>query len=368
MENNKSSNFRFKNLDSIRTIAFLSTFLAHAFYSTDPDVLNSKAFNSAIEFSQLFSFGVPIFFVLSGFLISYLMLKEQETNNKFNLGKFYVRRILRIWPVYYIVIIIGFIIFPLVRQYVLHDPYVESANIFYYLTFLSNFDQLNTEALPFGVGLGPTWSVSVEEQFYLFWPLLLLLFKKKTFIIPILITTFISIVLTLNYNLIGKHTIYCLAYLSIGGFYGYLTMYKKDLVVKLTKVSSYLILAITIALFALIYVNINFYHNFLVIALIALLIGYLITYQCHTDKNELRKIPYLERIGKYTYGLYLYHVICNFVVHIIFDDLLKIEDSVVNTLLIKPLFSLTLSLILSYISYHYFEQKFLNLKTKFQTL
>ena len=136
MENNKSSNFRFKNLDSIRTIAFLSTFLAHTFYSKDSEVLNSSAFNGAIKFSKVFSFGVPIFFVLSGFLITYLMLKEQETNIKFNLVKFYVRRILRIWPVYYVVIIFGFVVFPLIRQYVMHAPYIESANVFYYLTFL----------------------------------------------------------------------------------------------------------------------------------------------------------------------------------------------------------------------------------------
>lgn len=368
MENSKSSNFRFKNLDSIRTIAFLSTFFAHAFYSTNSNVLNSKAFNSAIEFSKIFSFGVPIFFVLSGFLISYLMLKEQETYDKFSLGKFYIRRILRIWPVYYVVIIIGFLIFPLVRQYVLHDPYIESANIIYYLAFLSNFDQLNSGTLPFGVGLGPTWSVSVEEQFYLFWPILLLIFKKKKFIYAILITLSLSALFSFIYNFKAQNTIYCLTYLSIGSLFGYLAFYKSNYVQNIVAKSKIIFIPIVLILLTLMYSYVNGFRNFSIVICISFLVGYIIIFQSHTNKLELRKIPYLEKFGKYTYGLYLYHVICNFIIHIIFDDLLKIEDSILLALLVKPICSLVLSLILSYLSYHYFEMKFLNLKTKFQTL
>ena len=69
--------FRFENLDSIRTIAFLSTFLAHAFYAESQEVLDSSMFQWAVKFREIFSFGVPVFFVLSGFLITYLMLKEE---------------------------------------------------------------------------------------------------------------------------------------------------------------------------------------------------------------------------------------------------------------------------------------------------
>ena len=81
--------FKFENLDSIRTIAFLSTFMAHAFYTESAQVKSSTSFQWAIQFQEIFSFGVPIFFVLSGFLISYLMLKEQEEVGTFNLKNFY---------------------------------------------------------------------------------------------------------------------------------------------------------------------------------------------------------------------------------------------------------------------------------------
>jgi len=166
--------------------------IAHAFYAESEEVLNSRVFEWAIKFREVFSFGVPIFFVLSGFLISYLMLKEYKEQGSFNLNNFYMRRVLRIWPLYFIVLIIGFVLFPMLRTYLLHIPYVENANPLLYILFLSNFDQLKQGVLPFGVGLGPTWSVSVEEQFYLFWPLLLLLFSKKKFIIPVLIVMVLS--------------------------------------------------------------------------------------------------------------------------------------------------------------------------------
>jgi hypothetical protein len=71
---------RFKNLDSIRSIAFFSTFLAHAFDTKYEEVKKSLFYNMVISFSEVFSFGVPLFFVLSGFLITYLMFYEFEKN------------------------------------------------------------------------------------------------------------------------------------------------------------------------------------------------------------------------------------------------------------------------------------------------
>ena len=363
-----TSKFRFKNLDSIRTLAFLSTFLAHAFYTKSDAVLNSSAFQFVTRLRDTFSFGVPVFFVLSGFLISYLMLKEQESNGRFGLKQFYMRRILRIWPVFFIVIIFGFIIFPIFRTIILHDPYVESANWPYYISFLSNFDQMNQSTLPYGVGLGPTWSVSIEEQFYVFWPLLILLFKKKSFIIPIALTIIGSILLTSIFELTNKHTIFCMTYLATGGAFAYLAFYHQSLVERITKISGFIFLVAVAALFGLIYLTTLRYSHIIVIFAIAAVIGYIIIYQCYSERIELRKIPVLERMGKYTYGLYLYHVICNFIVHIVLDKILGFNESVIMSVFIKPLLSLLLSVILSYLSYRYVESYFLKLKSKFSIL
>jgi peptidoglycan/LPS O-acetylase OafA/YrhL len=360
--------FKFENLDSIRTIAFLSTFMAHAFYTESESVKSSASFNFATQFQEIFSFGVPIFFVLSGFLISYLMLKEQEEVGKFNVKNFYIRRVLRIWPVYFLVLFIGFVLFPIVRDVVLHEPYSETANPIYYLLFLSNFDQIANTTLPYGVGLGPTWSVSIEEQFYLIWPLFLMVFQRKKFIYAILFVLLTSISFTLILGLANKHTVFCMTYLSIGGFFGYSSFYYKEFVLRATQFSSWVFYSVVALLLGFMYLSSIGQGGFYLIILIALTIGYLITYQCFSGKAQLKNIPFLERIGKYTYGLYLYHVICNFISHTLIIDILKIPDNNISVLLVVPIISLTISIAMSIISYNYFEKYFLMLKLKYSSL
>ena len=359
--------FKLENLDSLRTIAFLSTFLAHAFYTESEPIKNSASFQWAIQFQEILSFGVPIFFVLSGFLITYLMLKEQEEVGTFSLKNFYMRRILRIWPVYFLVVFIGFALFPLVRTYWLHGQFIETANPIYYILFLSNFDQMSHVALPFGVGLGPTWSVSIEEQFYFVWPLFLLIFKKKYFIWAILLVLAASIVLTSLLSLSSKHSVFCMMYLSVGGFSAYLAYYYKWFIVKIVRIHPLFFLIIVMLLIVCMNFSTIVFGKFFLITAIAFLISYIILFQCYSGKLELKQIPFLEKIGKYTYGLYLYHVICNFIVNIAIDDLLKIQESELTVVFIKPFLSLGLSVILSIISYHYYEKYFLKLKTRFST-
>lgn len=357
--------FKFQNLDSIRSIAFLSTFLAHAFYTESQSVLSTGVYKSTLKFQEIFAFGVPVFFVLSGFLITYLMLKEQMNNHFFDIKKFYMRRILRIWPVYFIVLFVGFVLFPILRNNILHIPYEENANPYFYIFFLSNLDQLKHSTLPFGVGLGPTWSVAIEEQFYLFWPIFLLIFKKAKFIFPIVITLVFSVLISEMFNLSNKHTLFCMTYLSIGGLFGYLSFYKKTLVKKLINIHSIVFVMIVSILFIFMYLTTLGFNNLLLILLIALIIGYIIIFQCFSGKLELKKIPFIEKLGKYTYGLYLYHSICIFFSHIFIDDILHFEETIFSVIFLKPIVSFTLSLFLSYFSYHYIESFFLNLKLRF---
>ena len=86
--------------------------------------------------------GVNFFFVLSGFLITYLLLSEKKSFGKISIGNFYLRRMLRIWPVYYLTLIIGFIAVPSIQWYLNnsvteHYPAV-NANPWYYISFLGN--------------------------------------------------------------------------------------------------------------------------------------------------------------------------------------------------------------------------------------
>ena len=119
--------------------------------------------------------GVDLFFIISGFLISSILLKEQEKKGSFSLKNFYVRRWLRICPAYYafLAFMFGFMLFRGEHDY--------SAFAIAGL-YLTNVDlSLGWGLCTAGAGLLHTWSLSVEEQFYLLWPGLMKVSGKRAF-------------------------------------------------------------------------------------------------------------------------------------------------------------------------------------------
>ena len=138
-------------MNGLRAIAALSVMWSHTFQDTFGD-WGAEGFQLPVVAD-----GVTMFFVISGFLITYLLLNEQERSRTVSIPKFYMRRILRIWPIYYVYMAIA-----LTVTHTWNDP-----NIWYYLFFGANIPFILT------VGIWPIvhyWSIGVEEQFYLFWP------------------------------------------------------------------------------------------------------------------------------------------------------------------------------------------------------
>lgn len=117
-------------------------------------------------------FGVDLFFVLSGYLITQILLTARINAggvNKLKIIKaFYIRRALRISPIYYLLIIIVIL---------LKDQFVIN-HILYFITYTSNFLVFKTRSW---VSITHTWSLSVEEQFYLIWPWVMIFPHKKSF-------------------------------------------------------------------------------------------------------------------------------------------------------------------------------------------
>ena len=112
--------------------------------------------------------GVDLFFVLSGLLITGILLDTKQSENYFK--NFYARRCLRIWPLYYSALLFMFVIVPLIRPSEAHAVFeARSAPWWSYPLFIQNF----LVPIPTGATglLGVTWSLAVEEQFYLVWPL-----------------------------------------------------------------------------------------------------------------------------------------------------------------------------------------------------
>lgn len=161
--------------DGLRALSILAVFIAHS------EFLRSLPGAVILEYGRI---GVDLFFVLSGFLITGILLDSKGSSHYFR--NFYIRRALRIWPLYYLILLI---IYLLTSQFL---PQMKDGNVWLYFTvYIQNlFLQLK---IPYG--LEPTWSLAVEEQFYMTWPLLVFLLKKRTLaaILPCLV--FISLVL-----------------------------------------------------------------------------------------------------------------------------------------------------------------------------
>jgi peptidoglycan/LPS O-acetylase OafA/YrhL len=114
--------------------------------------------------------GVNIFFVLSGFLITSILLKTKESNNKISLKEFYIKRILRLGPaliIFYIVLL-----FLILTKFV----FIHKIELIASLTYFYNFLPKNLRSPE----MGHFWSLSVEEQFYIFWPIVISIFSIKT--------------------------------------------------------------------------------------------------------------------------------------------------------------------------------------------
>jgi len=112
--------------------------------------------------------GVDLFYVLSGFLITGILLDTKQSEGYFR--NFYARRCLRIWPLYYSVLLFMFVIVPFLRPSEAHAVFeARSSPWWAFPVFLQNF-LVPIPAMATGP-LGVTWSLAVEEQFYLLWPL-----------------------------------------------------------------------------------------------------------------------------------------------------------------------------------------------------
>ena len=126
--------------------------------------------------------GVTFFFVLSGFLITYLLLAEQK-HSSIHIGRFYLRRALRIWPVYYLIVVLAFFCLPGVLSF----PPMEGRlgpdffkKLAYYSVLLPNVAFAAYGHILF---LGPLWSIGVEEQFYLVWPWLMRFAHRRMYLV-----------------------------------------------------------------------------------------------------------------------------------------------------------------------------------------
>ncbi|TKB98630.1 acyltransferase family protein [Pedobacter cryophilus] len=163
----------FNGLNGIRGLSILIVIIAHQQFV---DNIPVSIVNNIRYFLHDGKLGVRVFFVLSGFLITSLLIKEQLKNGKINLRKFYMRRFLRIVPAFIFFLFIAY----LINYYYQLD--INNGAFIGAFLYLSNFP-----FFPKTFILAHTWSLSVEEQYYLIWPTIFKFFCDKVIYIAIAI-------------------------------------------------------------------------------------------------------------------------------------------------------------------------------------
>jgi peptidoglycan/LPS O-acetylase OafA/YrhL len=356
----KNIQFYFPQLDGLRFFAFLLVFIHHH------NLLENHKY---LSFLHTFGWiGVDLFFVLSSFLITKLLIKEYENNNAISYKKFYLRRLLRIWPLYF-----SFIFFSIIIHFIKNGGFenIYLLRLFGLLTFSDNLLALKYGYNPFPY-ISHFWTITYEEQFYILIPFVIMKLIRSTIKIKIItlisnlflfsIIRFVFIALDFPHPAIWVlpithfESIIFGIVIAFGGF-EILKNYINPIYCGLIGVIFFVFICLLPNLDKISYLLILSY-TFVGISTSFILFSVL-------NSENLSKFlsnKILVFLGKRSFGLYVFHFFGNEMALIILHKL-----NIPKTYLIISFFlSLTITIILSIISYKYIEIPFLKIKKKFE--
>ncbi len=354
-------------LNGIRAFAAMGVLLSHIIGSYHLFGLDNTIAGVDIEGNALglllAPYGVTMFFTLSGFLITYLLLQEKE-QQPIRIKHFYIRRMLRIWPLYFLYFFVAL----LVAYF--HNLTISAYALPFYIFMAANIPMIFHFDLPF---LGHYWSLGIEEQFYVFFPFLA---KKKNkvllkgAILLIIIFLLVKIVswyfykfqnIDLPYRII---TVYRMHTMLFGVVAAVLYHQKNRLFMAVTQ-SLYTQIICWIVLFL---TAINQFHIASVFDgdVISLITVCIIIAQI-SKKNRIISLEnkVCNFLGKISFGIYVIHPL----IITLFSKITGqfTEASVVNYAFVT-LSIILLTILLAYLSYRFFEQPFLKQKRLFSSI
>ncbi len=374
------------NLDGLRFIA-ASTVLIFHFDRTLVDNGYKKFY---YEFFP-FNFGdlaVVFFFVLSGFLITYLLLIEKQTS-RISLKKFYLKRIFRIWPLYYLTIILAFVYFNnsnyfdinLITTRIGNFDKNNIYNIILLILIAPNIVLLKVRSIGYA---SPTWSIGVEEQFYLIWPLIIQKKNYLTFMVSIILIMFLLnsglIARVANYfvgiNFLKKYsTVYSILYycnkfftywasfridaMAIGGLGAYMVVEKKKAALDLIFSKGFQYIIYLLLFFLLCFKFIVGYQFYSIVFMLMI-----INLSCNPKTIFSLNNKVLNYLGSISYGIYLYHFFILVPVIKLFITYLQLPVNILTEIIIC-ISGLIFTILIASLSYHFFESYFLKLKMRF---
>ncbi len=373
MANDKAASF-FPNLQIVRGVAALLVVVNHI-YAKEVFFPSITTLPFEHWFANFGVTGLTLFFCLSGFLITSILLKEKQHTNNIQIRSFYIRRILRIWPLYFCLIILGQFILPF-----LIDSNFEGGNIqscftlksLLYLAFLPNYVFFIFQ--PHNPFIDVTWSIGVEEQFYLFWPHFIKRIKSVLGICIILIilqiiaeftTTPLNAIKDSNLfyfllNKLIKITEWSKAgYFALGAIsaiiYNRNLHIKNSIIIRLVKYSP-LLFAIAFILNMLYF----FKGQFLLLATAYIFLQIKLLQQTNMANNILHR--FFQWLGTISYSMYLWHC---FVIVLVYKGFSSIGNS--HTATFTPLLYFIIIMLtvgISALSYQLIEKPFLRLKDR----
>lgn len=362
----------FPNLDGLRFLAFFSVFLFHSFYTPDESLKADPIYQVPYHLTRSGDLGVNFFFVLSGFLITYLLLSEKKMNGRIAIGPFYMRRILRIWPLYYVVVFIGFVVFPWLKAHFGQNPLDEPAQPWYFLFFLSNFNNLyngcNTPTLTL------LWSVSVEEQFYLVWPLLVAVMPQRRmgwlFGGVIALSVGFRAIYIHEWHVLNLHTLSLIGDMALGGLVAWLCFRDDRLTTAMARMPRWQIITGYILGVALICGRemLNTLPGYLVVdrLVLALFFAFILLEQNYAQHSfvKMSKLRFITYWGTYTYGLYCLHFLALLFGYQLMHKL-GLNSTPIGVVVGDNLAALLVALGISWVSFNFYEKPFLRLKNRF---
>lgn len=340
-------------LDILRFLAFFLVFLFHSqkMYFTESPF--SNAFGACAS-------GVQVFFLLSSFLITELLLREKEKTGTVHLRFFYIRRILRIWPLYFFVIGACLIVSKLT-----HFTILTTTQFLFYLFLAGNWWSASHGFI--ARVMGPLWSISLEEQYYIVWPTITRFGKRALWIACGVFLIASTATLWYLGSVRAEHyAIWCNSFVEfqffvLGAILAMLLHNRK------LNFSPVLRIALALAAFAVIVGDQISLHATLgpttgpisLISAYALLsLGVVLLFLAFFGMKVESFAQPLIYLGKISYGLYVFHDMC---LHLIYS--LKQRFHLGG--LLSMLLSLALCILIASLSYRFLEMPFLRLKEKF---
>lgn len=356
----KAGTQKLPNLDILRFFLAAMVVIYHL-----PTVMKTMGFASDHSLPLFFKGeeAVIFFFSLSGFLIIRLLYIEKRNNPNINIRDFYTRRILRIYPLYYLVLVTGILLYHVILPLAhISKPtdYSLPELIAYYVLLLPNVFRVDH---PVGSVLNILWSIGIEEQFYLFIPLIVFFVKRK-YLLPALAGLLgIYLIVFFNNPWLREHHFYYYYFLSGGvisilSYEGYFNNVFKY------RISGYILVIIFLTFFFTNWFAIwgyMPYHLFMTV-----FCGFFLSSIGDHPLFIIRNRA-LNYCGKISYGIYMYHMITlTFILFIAryVLDLRKVNGNLLLAVFIPVTLSLTI--FIAHLSYKYLESYFLGLKKKYR--